>query len=470
MSDQLNETDNPIEEKTQEQVVEKPARPKTEPVSAEHVEEAVEVLYDDGGFDLIGTTLEDAENMEIGPMRDVFLSDQSPQTQKQREALKLRVQFWLDLLSNETNVGNMIEKCTQTADTAKTLLNANLKKTFQRTRKLEQNYRSVASFFVNAGGTKPVKNLTILNAPLDKVTDMDGRRFIQAVSDEFKEKYDRLDLMNNYSMLVVPGYLGSKTIVDEWARVACDHKVMMLTDFMDLENTNQVMRLFENSKMTCADEFRANVIMTCNWLAAREQYKEDGEDSPLFLPPSTALAGKMYSGNMAQVSAGVQHGVLGGIPGVRFTIHANDMAKLGDMGLVPMVYEYGQVQAMAKSTLFNGNNLGMQTYSVVRTFDWLTKVLMDYLNRKVFTNISVNEEMAINKEISGFMDKCVREFKFLEKFGKVEVKRDATQRDKVHVYIHATPYFPAKNFVLRLDGKSGELEGTGNQYNAAVEG
>jgi hypothetical protein len=230
------------------------------------------------------------------------------------------------------------------------------------------------------------------------------------------------------------------------------------------------MRLFENSKMTGADEFRANVIMTCNWLAAREQYKEDGEDSPLFLPPSSALAGKMYSGNMAQVSAGVQHGVLGGIPGVRFTIHANDMAKLGDLGLVPMVYEYGQVQAMSKSTLFNGNNLGMQTYSVVRTFDWLTKVLMDYLNRKVFTNISVNEEMAINKEISSFMDKCVREFKFLEKFGKVEVKRDPTQRDKVHVYIHATPYFPAKNFVLRLDGKSGDAEGKNNSYMASVEG
>jgi hypothetical protein len=244
---------------------------------------------------------------------------------------------------------------------------------------------------------------------------------------------------------------------------------MMVTDFMDLENTNQVMRLFENAKMTGADDFRANVIMTCNWLAAREQYKEDGEENPLFLPPSAALAGKMYSGNMAQVSAGT-HGVLSGIPGVRFTVYANDMAKLGDMGLVPMAFEYGQVQAMAKSTLFNGNNLGMQTYSVVRTFDWLTKVLMDYLNRKVFTNISVNEEMAINKEISTFMDKCVREFKFLEKFGKVEIKRDATQRDKVHVYIHATPYFPAKNFVLRLDGKSGEAEGKNNQYLASLEG
>ena len=51
-----------------------------------------------------------------------------------------------------------------------------------------------------------------------------------------------------------------------------------------------------------------------------------------------------------------------------------------------MVKEYGKVMAFSAKTLFNGDNLGLQTYSVVRVFDWVTKVLMDFLNRRAFEN------------------------------------------------------------------------------------
>jgi len=416
--------------------------------------QAMEILSDEGGFTLLATTVEGAENMTPGALKAVFLTDE--ETKDERVALKARLKSWVDLLSSKDNVGDMIETGKDISERSGKLLNENMKRLLEATRSLEENYRAVASFYVNAGGDKPVKNITLMNAPMDRVTDLDSRQFISAAAKEFKEKYDRLDLMNNYSMMVIPGFMGSKEAIDEWARTGHEHKVMLLTDFRNLESTDQVMKVFERAKLTGADDFRANVMMTCNWLVGREQYAEAGETEPLYIPPSAALAGKLYSGNMAQVSAGVQHGVLRGISGTRFTVHAGDMAKLGDMGLIPMAYEYGQVQAMSKTTLFNGTNLGMQTYSVVRTFDWLTKCLMDYLNRKVFVNISVNEIMSIQNEITRFFDKCVREYKFLERVGRVEVTPHPTERDRVNVYIHATPYFPAKNFVLHLDGKDGE--------------
>lgn len=459
----MTEDQNQIQEE-QQSAQHKPSAKHVEEIPPERVEQALEVLYDQGGFDFLATTVEGTENMEPGAMRNVFLGDE--ENEAERIELKLRLKSFVDLLDSVDNVGDMIETSQGVAEKSNTLLKTNLKKAFDATKTLEENYRTVASFFTNAGGDDPVKNLTIVNASMDKLTDLDNRRFLSAVAEEFKEKYDRLDLANNYGMLVLPGYLGSKTVLDEWARIAFDNKVMMVTDFMNLETTDQVMKLFDRAKLTGADDFRANVMMTCNWLVAREQYIESGEESPMFIPPSAALAGKMYSGNMAQVSAGVKHGVMRGVRGTRFIIHANDMAKLGDMGVIPMVFEYGQVQAMAKSTLFNGTNLGMQTYSVVRTFDWLTKCLMDFLNRKVFINISVNEEMAIQNEISRFFDKCVREYKFLEKVGKITVKRDNNEKDRVHVYVHATPFFPAKNFVLKLDGKNGD---NGHDYLAKLE-
>lgn len=444
--------------------------PRREPVTEETYQAALENLYDFGGFDLIVTTIEGAENMEPGPMKDMFLNDND--TKEEKVNLKLRLEHWIAMLESENNVGNMIERSREVSEKSHDLLTLNIRRTLDATRDLETNYRALGVFFVNAGGDKPIKNLTLLNASMEKVKDMDSRRFIGKVAEEFKEKFDRLDMMNNYSLLVIPGFVESKEVLDEWGRLAHENKVMMVTDFANLENTDQVMKQFERMKLTGSEEFReftSNIMMPCNWLIGREQYIDAGESQPLFIPPSAALAGKLYADNMAQVSAGVKYGVVRGVVGSRFVILANDLARLGDLGLIPMSNEYNQVQAMSGSTLFGGKNPGMKTYSVTRTFDWLTKCMMDYLNRKTFINISTNEEMAIHKELSRFFDQCTREYKFLEKVAKVEVKRDPDYRDRLRVNVHATPYFPARNFVLRLDGKSGENPGNANKYSAKLE-
>lgn len=438
-----------------------------EPISKDRVAQAIEVLYDEGEFDFVASTVEGADSMEEGPMRDIFLTDED--SAQERKALQRRLKDWIALLESQDNVGEMIEESQRLEEQSETLLNQNLKGVLEQTRPMEESYRTLGAFFANAGGTQPVKNLTIVNAGMDKIRDLDNRRFLTAVHQEFKHKYDRLDLMNAYSLMVIPGFVGSKQVLDEWARTAHEHKVMLVTDYRNLSTTDQVMKLFEKDKLTGADEFRANVMMACNYLIGRQQHLGAGEEEPLYLPPSAALAGQLYSGNMAQVSAGVKHGVMRSVKGTRFDIFASDLSKLGDIGLIPMAFEYQQVQAMSKSTLFNGTNAGLQTYSVVRTFDWLTKCMMDYLNRKVFNNISSSEIAGIRKEVSSFFDKCVRENKYLEKTGKIDVIRDPNYKDRVQLYVNATPYFPAKNFMLRLDGISGENPGGANSYEDSLE-
>jgi hypothetical protein len=39
-------------------------------------------------------------------------------------------------------------------------------------------------------------------------------------------------------------------------------------------------------------------------------------------------------------------------------------------------------------------------------------------------------------------------------------ERDEVQKDTIHLDIHITPYFPAKSFVVKLDGYKGEDEAT----------
>ena len=72
--------------------------------------------------------------------------------------------------------------------------------------------------------------------------------------------------------------------------------------------------------------------------------------------------------------------------------------------MIPMVKEYGKVMAFSAKTLFNGDNLGLQTYSVVRVFDWVTKVLMDFLNRRAFENWNSKAERDLRGQISKFLD------------------------------------------------------------------
>jgi hypothetical protein len=136
----------------------------------------------------------------------------------------------------------------------------------------------------------------------------------------------------------------------------------------------------------------------------------------LYVPPSGALAGNIYQTLMSQVAAGKKHGSLSEIDGVRFDLKKSEIANLEKLGLVPMVNEYGKVMAFSAKTLFNGDNLGLQTYSVVRVFDYVTKVLMDFLNRRAFENFNVKTRKELLGQITRFLDEITGPGKLIEKF------------------------------------------------------
>ena len=437
------------------------------PVSEDAVSEVLDKLYDYGGFDVVSSTVEGAENLKPDSiLKEIFLEEEG--NGPERDNLKQRLGEFIELLSSTENVGDMIEQAQAKGEQAETVLKKNVNSLLKRTEKLEKNYRTVNAFFQNAVGDNKIKNLTILNASLDKLNDLDTPGFRKAINEELQKYYDRLDLVNSYGMVVIPGFLGSKAVVDEWSRTAHDSKAMLVTDFRDLDSPDNVMKLWENGKYTGADDHKSNVMMMANWLVGRPAYDEVGEKTPMYIPPSGAVAGRMYANNIAQVSAGKKFGVLRGVEGTRFVTRASELSDMGDMGLVPMAYEYGQVQAFSQRTLNNGSNLGLQTYSVVRTFDWLTKSLMDYLNRKLFGNISSNNEREIHQEVSKFFYNC-QKAGILEKYSNIEVKRDPRQKDRVLVKIHATPFFPARNFVINLEGKSGDEPGGTPSWEAEME-
>jgi len=423
------------------------------------LQESLDKLARVGGFDLLEATVDGLQNLnpERKARKQIFLT--GDEKKKEREELKKKIQLWIDVLEESDSVADMTSKSTEKLLAAEENLNKNIAAALETTRELEQAYRSVNLFYQNTESDK-LKNVVLLNASMDQIKDLDNPRFIDYVGDELKQKYDRLDLRDNYSLMVIPGYMGSNKVVEKWGKIAYENKAMLVTDFADLDQPDDVIDLFTAANLTGADAFRSNVIMTCNWLVGRGKVTEVGEEDDLTIPGSAALAGKMYYTLMSQVTAGKKHGAINDVDGVKFDLKKSEISHLERIGLVPMVNEYGKVMAFSAKTLFNGDNIGLQTYSVVRVFDYVTKVLFDFLNRRAFENWTSKTEQDLRGQIVKFLDGIQGPERLIERFKIMRFERDETQKDKIHLDIHITPYFPAKSFVVKLDGQKGEDEET----------
>ena len=262
-----------------------------------------------GGFTFLESIIDGMSNMNPTrkARRNIFLTDE--QWAGERKLLANRLKVWIDLLKSGEDAVNMRDKAKEQAQQVEDTLNANLLAALERTRELESAYRSLALFYRNTEIDK-VKNISIMNAGLEQLRDLDNTLFIDRVSDELKHNFDRLDLRRNYSLLVVPGYLGSNAILDKWSKIAHENKAMLVTDFQDLESPDDVVEVFSNADHTGGEVYKSNTIMTCNWLLGRPKVDVVGEEEHLYVAPSGALAGKIYNTLMSQVVAGKKFGGL----------------------------------------------------------------------------------------------------------------------------------------------------------------
>jgi Type VI secretion system, TssC, VipB len=433
--------------------------------TTDKLQEHLKGLEKFGAFDLLESVVDNVQNLnpERKARKKIFLEEISKK--EEREQLKKNLEIWLDVLQSANDMHEMADKAQAKSAQATSLYKSNIKNALSETEEMEKSYRTVALFYKNTESTK-VKNVSFINVELDQLKDLDNTRFIDAIHAELVENYDRLDLRSNYGLLVIPGYLGSNKVVEKWSKIAYENKVMLVTDFENLDAPDDVMELFESAGLTSGDPFKSNVIMTCNYLVGRGKQADVGEEDNLYIPGSSALAGKIYMTLMSQVTAGKKFGSLNEVDGVRFDLKKSEIANLEKLGLVPMVNEYSKVMAFSAKTLFNGDNLGLQTYSVVRVFDYVTKVMMDFLNRRAFENFNANTRKELMGQIVKFLDGITGPGKLIENFDIKRFEQDHLQKDKIHLDIHLKPYFPAKNFLIKLEGQKGD---DGNDWNSEYQ-
>lgn len=422
---------------------------------AELLQKSLSGLDKFGGFQLLKGLIKGVENMDPRrkAIKNVFLNDSAYEDARNR--LKNELSLWVEILeSGGKDPMEIVDSCKEECQKAERNLSENLLCIHDKIRNLETTYRSLDAFFANAGQGK-VGCITLMNVNKEELGDHDSED-AQAVRDELERYFDRLNLKNNYSMLVVPGYLGDAETVRMWAQTAYRNKVIMLTDFKDSMNFEMLKEELGDASLQGTDPYLGNIVMTVNYILGRKKSELAGEDEDLYIPASGALAGRMSNTEetvIAQAAAGKRYGTLDNVKGARMDLRKSEIAALIDFGVIPMVEEDGRTMAFSNHTLYNGATKGLQEYSIVRVFDWIGKVFENYCNDHAMEIWTPAIKSEITQDIHSFLSDYKGPGGIIEKYTNLKVDQDPKTKD-ISINVEITPYFAAQNFFIELTGRN----------------
>lgn len=422
---------------------------------AELLQKSLSGLDKFGGFQLLKGLIKGVENMDPRrkAIKNVFLNDSAYEDARNR--LKNELSLWVEILeSGGKDPMEIVDSCKEECQKAERNLSENLFCIHDEIRNLETTYRSLDAFFANAGQGK-VDCITLMNVNKEELGDHDSED-TQAVRDELERYFDRLNLKNNYSMLVVPGYLGDAETVRMWAQTAYRNKVIMLTDFKDSMNFEMLKEELDDASLQGTDPYFGNIVMTANYILGRKKSELAGEDEDLYIPASGALAGRMSNTEetvIAQAAAGKRYGTLDNVKGARMDLRKSEIAALIDLGVIPMVEEDGRTMAFSNHTLYNGASKGLQEYSIVRVFDWIGKVFENYCNDHAMEIWTPAIKSEITQDIHSFLSDYKGPGGIIEKYTNLKVDQDPKTKD-ISINVEITPYFAAQNFFIELTGRN----------------
>jgi hypothetical protein len=440
------------------------------PVAAEKIsdEEFASILGDTfGDFSKIASLLPSFKTSDgdlvrgvewLDPKKDFqrkeFLT--KPDFAKQRMLLAQRLKIWSENLAASDNPDAIRKSLNEVSAKLETNLEKNMKKTHRASRELETTYRAIDKFFANAQGEPDDKiNAFFVNVSAEELTNPDDREKFETVAKEVADLFREWDITESFAMAVIPGYLGSVENIDTVARqLGMPNKVHVMTDLPNFEKFEEVMDMLEDpsyANLPGIDTYKQYVSVFANYIQARSanQY----EDDDMWVPPSAAIAGKMYQGDttegMQQPMAGFKYGKINDAKYLRFKANQPDASKINEKGVNPIVDFKGTPVAMGSATLYNKDTFN--NYSIRRTYDYVYKTLRNYLNKQTFTVIDQKFIDTMRRDIDKFMKAITGADNILQDY-KVEIFADDEMRKKqeVDIKVSLNPKYPAKTFNIEF--------------------
>lgn len=144
----------------------------------------LQILAKFGGFNVLESSVDGIQNMnpERKARRNIFLSD--PERAAERKELEKRLEMWVDMLKGNKSISEMVELCQKKSAAVSGLLSQNQLKAVEEVRQLEKSYRTVMLFYKNTDSDK-IKNISIVNASMSQLTDLDNSFFMMPLLTSF---------------------------------------------------------------------------------------------------------------------------------------------------------------------------------------------------------------------------------------------------------------------------------------------
>ncbi len=352
-----------------------------------------------------------------------------------RKLLQQRLGTWIRALESSEDLDEVQENAQERMEQLQELLNKNLSAVYEEVAPIERTYRSVDGFFSNAQVEPGDKvDAWFYNCSTEQLLDADDRENFDRLAGEIASEYKFFSLKNVYSNLVVPDFPGGIQEVERLAQMGEQYKVQVFADVPNYETYDELIdemeMAYEGLKGSTTE--RQYMALSGNHLQSRERHEFEDED--LFVSPSAHLAGLIYKCDetlgVQESSAGyVKGGIMGPQKG-RFRLDRDKVAKMKNLGIIPTADWDGKVRVLGDWNL--SAKEGLDTYSRIRTEDWVVKNVCHYLNKQAFKNITNGTLSAIQKDLRKFLSECVGDDKALDSY-KVDVRATPEQRARHEV-------------------------------------
>jgi hypothetical protein len=411
------------------------------------------------GYSALFKTIDD-DLQYFGPeadedTRNMFLEEFA--FKEKRKELKALVSDLIDLVESSSEAGEIQAKADEKINQVAKLRKKNLATIVEKTRLLEKSFRELDMFYKNAGPNN-LKNVTILNVDRGQIKDPDDASITNKVMKILSDPHKRIDQDKVYSLMVIPGFLGEK-LIETYATIAHENKVLFLTDYKDfpsVESLEKYRESPEGEKIGGPQPEWSHAVVFGNWIRLREKYPDLPEKDGVFGSVAMAIAGKLYVTKISQPAAGVQFGQVKNSSGLRFRPNQLEVGMLSKLGINPMADFYQQDSPWEATTLFNGANLELKHYAVVRTIDWIDKSLKHFLGKYTFEQLDLNKANLVHRRLVKFLDDLA-ENKIIEKGQVTHFARNRDQPDRFDVDIKITPLWATRTIVYKIGVQKGGL-------------
>jgi hypothetical protein len=374
-----------------------------------------------------------------------------------RADMKKKLNMLVDLLESSNDVSAAAATQKQKIEQLK---DANLTKILEKMRPIEKSWRELDLFYSNAQ-ERELRQLTILNAD----TKGDEAILVNKIGSMIDEtNKSAIDQSKSYSFLVAPGYVG-QSLIEKMSAISYRNKVLFLTDYKDESSVDETVEAANEPgkpKLGGANKEWSRTVVYANYALLREKHKQ--EKKLMFGSPSAAVAGRLYAiDNIAQPVAGAQFGGLKGLKGIRYRVSQEQANVLDQENLNPLTDAFGTLMPFNCATLFKGENVELRQYSVIRTLDYVDRLLKHFLNQYVFTSMQdSNNRLHVHRTILKMLE-TLQECKIL-KSGRIthfDINDDSPDRFDIKLEVIPMYVVSAFEYTIGID-QNGVAEGENN--------